>query len=121
MSRKIEIAPAVNRRRIYARGQSVRVVGRDVIGVVVAIRGRVHELAIWPTARIEVTAGELAELSWQDACPLSLVDSPELARELYAAGNRCMPRARDGRCQWCDRELASLHVDDETDAEVARG
>ena len=121
MSSKTEIARPVNPNRLYRRGQSLRVLARDAVGVVVAIRGRVYELAVWPVSRVEAYADELAELGWDDACPLSLSSSPELARVAYAKGNRCMPRPRDGRCQWCDRELASSHVDDATNAEVSDG
>jgi hypothetical protein len=121
MSSRTEIAPIVNPNRLYRRGQSLRVLTRDSIGVVVEIRGRVYELALWPVSRVEAFADELAELGWQDACPPSLADSPELAREAYANGNRCMPRARDGRCHWCDRELSTSHVDDESGSEVSDG
>ena len=76
----------------------------DVLGVVLTVRGPTVELSVWPCSRIEANPGQLRHLTSGDACPRSCGDIKG-GMEALVAGNRCRPRARDGRCHWCDREL----------------
>lgn len=109
MAIKPQLASPVNPSPLARLGQSVRVLSRDTIGVVVGLRGTVVELAVWPSRRLAVTREDIRHLTSGDACPRSL--ELRAATEALVAGNRCMPRARDGRCHWCDRLLDEAHED----------
>lgn len=91
--------------RLYRPGQSVLHVELDVIGVVLFTRGQTVELAVWPCSRVEALPSQLQHLDSGHACPRSFGHRIDDATALKIVHNRCRPRARDGRCHWCGREL----------------
>jgi hypothetical protein len=95
----------------------VRVLSRDVVGVVIiAGQGR-HELAVWPSARLQVDESDLQHLTPFDACARSHTSTTDANLVRAAALNRCQARARDGRCQWCGRELESREEQEDEHAD----
>lgn len=93
--------------KLYRRGQSVRHVTTDQIGVIVHAdvtpAGVIYQLAVWPCARLQARGAELAALSAADACArVWAIDGNGATNR-----NRCRPRARDGRCHFCEHELSS--------------
>jgi len=91
--------------RLFRVGQSVLHRELDVLGVVLFVRGQVVELSVWPCSRVEANPSQLEHLDSGHACPRSFGHRIDDATAAKVASNRCRPRARDGRCHWCDRVL----------------
>lgn len=87
------------------------VLSRDVLGVVLFAGPGRHELSVWPCARLQVDESDLRHLTPFDACARMWSGQSDTKLVEATALNRCRPRARDGRCHWCSRDLDSSDED----------